>query len=662
MLAILALAFAPPPAATTLYVDAAASASDADGTSARPFSTLHAARDALRSGVGRNTPRRVHVRGEHFLTEFALDARDAGSAAAPIEYASDPSSPARARVSGGVAVPASAFARAVGPTGVPLLKANLFDLGLNASALGALKNPYPSAKLELVYGGAPMVLARDPNVAPDGTWTYAGYEAMRTVNATGTNATSNTTFALDDAASGARWAAALADGDDLWLHGFFKFDWRDTFIRVASVAPVNATRWNVTRDNATAPQYPWVNGCRFYALNALRLVDAPGEYYVDSRSGELWFYPPGGVPADGAPLPAAAVVTVQQTVLSLDGANFTTIANLEFGDSQGEVIVATGVANVTLANLTVRNALGSCVHIDGANSTAARLNVSGCGSSGIGLTGGSVTSLEPANLEVVGAHVTSCSRWKRTYAPGVGFDCVGCRVANTTITHSPHAALQGGGSLNVFEHNLVSHAVYGSIDAGAFYVGRSWAMRGNVVRFNRFEHVRPTERLAQASCSQNAFYLDDQMSGYEFYGNTVVNATTGVLLGGGRDNRIHGNTFVGCDTDVAFDDRGLNWQAKSCRRNCTAAFPKYSTSCFYNLLAKVNYTAPPYATRFPEIVDVYAYHPCTPVNNVIEDNKWCHAAAAGSKLGAVFLNRNESTIRSWYSTASNNVEDCGGAW
>ena len=185
-----------------------------------------------------------------YVEPLSLDERDAG-----IRWESDPSSPARARVSGGVAVPASAFARAVGPTGVPLLKASLFDLGLNASALGALKNPYPSAKLELVYGGAPMVLARDPNVAPDGTWTYAGYEAMRTVNATGTNETSNTTFALDDAASGARWAAALADGDDLWLHGFFKFDWRDTFIRVASVAPVNATRWNVTRDKLHLGRY-----------------------------------------------------------------------------------------------------------------------------------------------------------------------------------------------------------------------------------------------------------------------------------------------------------------------------------------------------------------------------------------------------------------------
>ena len=45
-------------------------------------------------------------------------AGDAGTAAAPISYASDfSSSPTRARVSGGVAVPPRAFQRAVGPPG-----------------------------------------------------------------------------------------------------------------------------------------------------------------------------------------------------------------------------------------------------------------------------------------------------------------------------------------------------------------------------------------------------------------------------------------------------------------------------------------------------------------------------------------------------------------
>ena len=37
-------------------------------------------------------------------------------------------------------------------------------------------------------------------------------------------------------------------------------------------------------------------------------------------------------------------------------------------------------------------------------------------------------------------------------------------------------------------------------------------------------------RLAQQSCSQNAFYLDDQMSGYDFYGNTCAAALSAVAL------------------------------------------------------------------------------------------------------------------------------------
>jgi len=99
----------------------------------------------------------------------------------------------------------------------------------------------------------------------------------------------------------------------------------------------------------------------------------------------------------------------------------------------------------------------------------------------------------------------------------------------------------------------------------SFYVGRSWAQRGNVARFNTFDTIRPTERLAQASCSQNAFYLDDEMSGWDFYGNTILNSTTGVLLGGGRDNRIHSNHFSGNDKDIAFDNRGIVTVRRMCK-------------------------------------------------------------------------------------------------
>jgi hypothetical protein len=62
----------------------------------------------------------------------------------------------------------------------------------------------------------------------------------------------------------------------------------------------------------------------------------------------------------------------------------------------------------------------------------------------------------------------------------------------------------------VAEHNVLRHICYETVDTGAFYIGRSWSQRGNIVRFNTFDTVRATERLAQKSCSQNAFYLDDR--------------------------------------------------------------------------------------------------------------------------------------------------------
>jgi parallel beta-helix repeat protein len=39
-------------------------------------------------------------------------------------------------------------------------------------------------------------------------------------------------------------------------------------------------------------------------------------------------------------------------------------------------------------------------------------------------------------------------------------------------------------------------------------------------------------------------YLDDQMSGYEVYGNLIENCELGFMLGGGRDNLVHNNTYA----------------------------------------------------------------------------------------------------------------------
>ena len=84
----------------------------------------------------------------------------------------------------------------------------------------------------------------------------------------------NMSFTFKDATAAKLWAPAVEKGD-LWIHGFFKYDWRDTYIRIDKIAPDGAGAFTVTRDAATVPQCPYTTGCRFYAVAALELLDIP---------------------------------------------------------------------------------------------------------------------------------------------------------------------------------------------------------------------------------------------------------------------------------------------------------------------------------------------------------------------------------------------------
>ena len=627
-------------------------------TDGSALASIEAARDALRAGFGKGKPRFVDLAAtDHALARpFELTAMDSGTPDAPITYRTAPDElPKRARIHGGVVIPNSAFKPCKVPSGVGgVFVADLSGL-VNASSFGALANPYPKALMRVYYNGTPAVLARDPNVrgtTPGAPWEYAGYDRVKVV--------SPTVLALNDSATGARWhAAAAAPHANVWLHGFFDYDWRDTFIRVKSVEPPSGGNsggggaYLITRDDATPPQYPFRDGCRFLAVNALELLDAPGEYFIDTTAKRLYFSAGSDV------LHGEVSVSVLSSVLRSDGANHTAFANLSLTTAQEDVVSISRALEVHVVNCTVSNAGTSCLSLSGTNSSVSSSTIRDCGGAGVGIAGGHKATLTAGNVRAVGNDISSFALERRTYNPGVAFTGVGLYVANNSIRDGPHTGITGGGLLNTFEHNELKHLCFGSIDVGAFYTGRSWAHRGNVARYNTFDTIRATERLAQKSNSQNAFYLDDQMSGWEFYGNTIRNATTGVLLGGGRRNKIHANRFIACDRDIAFDNRGMREHAHSwhegCQRNCSATMGNVTTSCLYNALRDINYTFPPFATRFPEVVDIYDNHPCVPVGNVIEDNVYCHAESPG---GGGFINQADDVVTKWLSTISNNREDC----
>jgi len=345
---------------------------------------------------------------------------------------------------------------------------------------------------------------------------WRGYSNVTTVNDMG--------FEFLDRQMGELWAPAASRGD-LWLHGFFKFDWHDSFIRVASITK-NSTGYNVTRDNATKPYYlgkgvgtAFAKGCRFYAVGSLELLDVPGEYHVDSKTGVLHFLPPTPL-TQGSDI----IVSVLDSVVTAT-ASHTTWRDMVLSVAR-KTVFSTASSWTVCANLTISNSGQGCAVISGSNNTIKDCLIFGCGSVAISITSGDTLSLAHGNSSVIGNTLANSSRVQRTYTPSVRFSGCGIRVAKNVITNSPHTAISGYGNDHLFENNSIRHACYGSSDVGAFYVGRSWSQRGNIVRFNQFRDIRATEKLSQQPASSIAFYLDDQMSGYDFCEYGIVLAFT----------------------------------------------------------------------------------------------------------------------------------------
>src|SRR6185369_4601553 len=103
---------------------------------------------------------------------------------------------------------------------------------------------------------------------------------------------------------------------------------------------------------------------------------------------------------------------------------------------------------------------------------------------------------------------------------------VGQHVAHNLIHDAPHSGVIIHGNDHLIEYNDMHHLCLETNDCGAFYIGRDWSERGNVVRYNYFHD------LGKADVVQS-IYLDDWTSGMLIYGNICYKGGRGIMVGGG---------------------------------------------------------------------------------------------------------------------------------
>ena len=438
------------------------------------------------------------------------------------------------------------------------------DLGsLQARGFGCSAGP----TLELFFDGKPMQPARWPN---------EGFVRTGAVSEPGSMAEGRDAVFEYAGDRPARWTQAK----DIWLYGYWYYDWADNAIGVTSLDP-QAHRITAAQ---TCP-YGVRAGQPFYAYNLLEEIDVPGEWYLDRMSGILYFYPPSD--------PASATIevsVVNDALLQMDGASYVTLRGLGFELGRSNGVVINGGSHCLVAGCAISKLAGEGVVIGG----GANHGIFGCelftlGRGGSVISGGDRKTLTPGGHFIENCEVHGFSRIDRTYTPAVALNGCGNRVAHNLIYDTPCHAMRIEGNDHLVEFNDVHDVVRESDDQGGIDVFLNPTYRGNVFRYNYWHDIG-----SGRDCGQAGIRLDDAISGTLIYGNVFrrcsVSQFGGVQIHGGKDNWVDNNVFVECKFGVSFSQ----WGEKRWNEFLASDGIK-------KLLADVDAANPPYSTRYPEL-------------------------------------------------------------
>jgi hypothetical protein len=518
----------------------APNADKTDGPLATPVAARNRIRQ-LRAASKLSGPVTVSLRGgEYLLAEpLVFEPQDSGTAEAPVVYVTYPGE--QPVLSGG---------RKIG--------------GWKQAAGGVWTAQVPEVAAgqwhfqQLFVNGQRRTRARTPN---DGFLTIAAKAPVTKDPATGKQLPLSQT-AFQFAAGDLKNWPDLADACVVVYHS-----WETSRLRIASVDEAQRL---VTFTGPAAWHFEyWGPGQRYFVENIREALDAPGEWYLDRRTGTLSYIPTPGEDMNSAEVIATRVERLLELRGNADARQFVahmTIRGLKFcyadwslepqghSDAQAAVsvpaaVMADGARHVTIEGCEVSHVgtYGLWLRRGSKNCRVVHNRLCDLGTGGIRVGEAAMPpddETESSGNLIDNNHIFDGGH---VYAAGVGIWVA--QSSGNTISHNEiHDLFYSGMSIgwnwddapnrchhNTIERNHVHHVMKGVLsDGGAIYtLGTS---TGSIIRNNLFHDVWPYKQPAIGW----GIYLDSTTSRYLVENNVVYNTLSGGLMynNGGHEHVI----------------------------------------------------------------------------------------------------------------------------
>jgi hypothetical protein len=382
------------------------------------------------------------------------------------------------------------------------------------------------------------------------------------------------------------WAREIDRG--LWLKGFWRVMWQNEAIRVKSIdLQKHTVTFAKSIPGGIGNKYhrPQGNGKeQYWAINLPEGIDRPGQWCLDFTDQKLLLYPP-----DGFDKAEIYLADSDSPVIWLHDASNVVLRGVTVQNAMGDGIRVDGGHDDLIAGCTVRDVDKYAVIVDGGvHHTVQSCDLYDLGCGGVWLSGGDDKSNPrvPAGHRVINNHIHHFSQIVKVYTPAVNcgyvggsggghHPAVGMYVANNLIHDTPHGGILYGSFDSVFEYNEIFRYCMVSNDLGAFYSYDTYALDGNqTFRYN----------LCHGTVQGDGLYWDNDHRQMHVYGNIVFLQSIEGMRGTGFLYKIgtqaksptsiecYNNIAIGCNTGYEFvsalPDQGKieNNVAVMCRR------------------------------------------------------------------------------------------------
>lgn len=376
--------------------------------------------------------------------------------------------------------------------------------------------------------------------------------------------------------------------ESLIMWGKFYADWADQSVYISKVNPDNLTVIG-------GPSfYGWLeDGNRpVYFYNLLEEIDIPGEYYIDKKTGNLYYYPLE------EKIENVMLTTLEDHMFNLIDCDYVGIKDIEMTGMRKQAFqYDTKSDYLELEDLEISYTGDRAIVGNGNNARISNCYFHDC-NGGISINGGDVNTLTPGNSVVENCNFENNDRLLKTYNPSLRGGGVGTILRFNKMSGSDHMIAAMNGNDGTFAFNEISDACLTANDMGAFYTGRSLSQRGNKMYYNYFHDIgntTATENDSRVGIGTHAVFHDDYLSWWHMSGNIFENCVGGAVIQfAGSYNAAFNNIFINCPEMSVY----------------TAASYTYGSSesdtfkALFQTLERVPWQSEVWQTKYPELKEI----------------------------------------------------------